>query len=148
MLSDVRGKCVPRVIAVYIALYAIIARMPLWYDWWSGRAVLSTPAPTPLIENAASIVSLLLLFWIILSYFVWRRHPWSRWAVAYSALGLGVLQCVLYRDMFRLYVTASLISEMLVEAVPTFFLAALLFCPFIGQCFVEKTHLTNRSSQP
>ena len=76
-----------------------------------------------------------MVLWLPLSYFVWRRHMWARWSVAGSALVLGIAQCFLFTDMFKSYPSAGLVSEMLLEVIPTLFLSTILFCPFVAQCF-------------
>jgi hypothetical protein len=127
--------CLPRVIAVYIVVYAVVTQMPSWHDWWYEIFSSGTPGPSALTEAAALTQKIILWLWLPLSFFVWRRYMWSRWLVAYSALVLGFAQCALYSRILSSYGSISLMSEALVLAVPTFFFSALVFCPLVGQAF-------------
>jgi hypothetical protein len=136
MHRESRHACLPRVIAVYIVVYAVVTQMPSWHDLWYDIFSSGTPGPSPLTEAAALVQKIILLLWLPLSFFVWR-HVWARWLVAYSALVLGFAQCALYSRILSSYGSLSLVSEALVLAVPTFFFSALVFCPTVGQSFSD-----------
>src|SRR5262245_3011163 len=137
----------PKLIAIYIVVYPIISRLQWLANWWTGTVEFIDPIPSSITRTAVYIVNIILVLWLLLSYFVWRRRTSARWSVAYSAVILGIAQPFLFTDMFKLYVSAGLISEMLLDVMPTLFLAALLFCPFVGQCF-DATNASNQSLQP
>ena len=137
MQSASRHACLPRVIAIYIVAYSVVTQMPWWYEWWRGILSIGTPGPSALTEAAAFTQKIILWLWLALSFFVWRRHAWARWLVAYSALVLGLAQCALYSRILSSYGSPSLVSEALVLAVPTFFFSALVFCPLVGQAFSD-----------
>src|SRR5437016_3367688 len=109
MHRESRHACLPRVIAIYIVVvYAIITQMPWWYESWRGILSIGTPGPSALTEAAALAQKIILLLWLSLSIFVWRRHAWARWLVAYSALVLGFAQCALYSRILSSYGSLSL----------------------------------------
>jgi hypothetical protein len=135
MLSARPHACLPRIIAIYIVVYSVVTQMPWWYESWRGILSIGEPPPSSIVEAAASIQKIILLAWLPLSVFVWLRHRWARWAVASSALVLGLAQCALYERMLSRYGSLSLVSEAFVLAVPTLFLSALVFCPLVGQAF-------------
>jgi hypothetical protein len=147
MLTASHASCLPRVIAIYVVVYPIISRLQWLANWWTGTVEFSHPIPSSITTTAVYIVNIILVLWLLLSYFVWRSRMWARWSIAYSALILGIAQCFLYRDMFRLYASAGLVSEMLLEVIPSLFLSAILFCPVAGQCF-DMTNASNHSLQP
>ena len=121
MQSASRHACLPRVIAIYIVAYSVVTQMPWWYECWRGVLSIGTPGPSALTEAAAFTQKIILWLWLALSFFVWRRHAWARWLVAYSALVLGLAQCALYSRILSSYGSLSLVSEALVLVVPTFF---------------------------
>src|SRR5260370_25467498 len=96
MQSTSRHAYLPTVIAIYIVVYSVVTQMPWWYEWWHGIVSVSTPGPSALTEAAALAQRIILLLWLPLSVFVWRRHAWARWLVAYTALVLALAQCALY----------------------------------------------------
>jgi hypothetical protein len=124
-----------RVIAVYLVVYSVVTQMPWWHESWRGAVSIGHPGPSSLVEGAAFAQKIILLAWLPLSVFVWLRYRWARWAVASSALVLGLAQLALYERMLGQYGSFSIVSEALVLAVPTFFLSALAFCPLVGQTF-------------
>ena len=135
MLSLPHTSCLPRVIAIYILAYPIISRLQWLGNWWTGTSEFGHPIPSLITTIAVYVVNTLLVLWLPLSYFVCRRRMWARWSLAGSAFVLGIAQSFLFTDMFRSYPSAGLVSEMLLEVIPTLFLAAILCCPFVGQCF-------------
>src|SRR3981081_2002284 len=110
MQNASRHACLPRLIAIYIVVYAVVTQMPWWYEWWRGIVSIGTPGPSALTEAAALAQKIILLLWFPLSVFVWRRPAWARWVVAYSALVLGFAQCALYSRILSSYGSLSLVS--------------------------------------
>ena len=135
MQSAARHACLPRLIATYIVIYAVVTQMPWWYESWRGILSSGTPGPSVLTEIAANVQKFILLLWLPLTVFVWLRYGWARWLVACSALLLGLAPCALYSRILSSYGSLSLVSEALFLAVPTFFFSALVFCPLVGQSF-------------
>jgi len=137
MLKAARFLSLPRVIAVYILAYSLATQVPWWKDSWRIVVSTATPGPTLVTGAAARLECGILLLWIPLSVFVWLRQPWARYLVAWSALLLGIAQCASYTEMLRQYRSVNIVSEVLVLAIPTFFLVAVSFCPVARDTFVR-----------
>jgi hypothetical protein len=132
-------SCIPRALAVYIVAYVVAQELPLLPDYLGYMFTIATPGPTLITSIAATVTRAVFLFWLPLSVFVWLRYMWARWSLAWSALVLGIAQCVSYTEMLRQYRSATIVSEVLVLAIPTFFVAFITFCPTIGATFERHT---------
>ena len=135
MLTIPSASCLPRTIAIYIMAYPLISRLQWLANWWTGTVEVGHPIPSSITTFAVQVVNIVFVLWLLVAGFVWLRWMWARWFVACTALVLGVAQCFLYTDMLRSYGSAGLVSEMLLGALPPLFLAAILFCPAVGQSF-------------
>ena len=130
MQNDLHGSCLPRTVALYIAVYAAGTLMPSVYRWSHAAWRIGMPPPFGVSDAAVLAQELILLVWLPLSYFVWQRRSWAMRLVAYSSLLLGTAQTVQYHWMFRsqpLHEWLHLVSGAMILAVPTFFLSAVAF---------------------
>src|SRR5260370_38578433 len=134
MQSTSNHSCLPRVIALYILIWAASEQLlPLVHEYLSGQFV-GWFAPPLGYQVGVYAQSAILLIWLPLSYFVWRRRIWARPLVAYPALGLVIVRCVNYVDALT-RLGSALLPQMVGFALPAFFLSAVMFCPTVGQSF-------------
>jgi hypothetical protein len=127
------------VLAIYIVAYVVAQELPLLPDYVGYWYIIATPGPTLITSIAATVMRAVFLFWLPLSIFVWLRYMWARWSLAWSALVLGIAQCASYAELLRQYRSTTIVSEVLLLAIPTFFVAAITFCPTIGAAFERHT---------
>ena len=105
--------------------------MPAAYRWSPAAKRIGMPPPFGVSDAAVLTQELLLLLWLPLGYFVWRRRSWAVRVVAYSSLLLGTAQCVQNYGIFgpqSSHDWLNIVSAAIILTAPSFLLSAIAFC--------------------